>query len=125
METKQQLVNSIRDWVRIDNEMRKLKSETSKRKKEQKKISESLIDVMRKNDIDEFDLNDGKLMYSKRSVKKPITQKILLGILANYYEGDIKKAVDVNNYIMDSREEVEVEKISRKMYFSENIDSVN
>ena len=124
METKQQLVNSIREWVRIDNEMRKLKSETSKRKKEQKKISESLIDVMRKNDIDEFDLNDGKLMYCKRSVKKPITQKILLGILANYYEGDIKKAVDVNNYIMENREEVEVEKISRKMYFPENMDSV-
>jgi hypothetical protein len=121
METKQQLVNSIREWVRIDNEMRKLKSETSKRKKEQKKLSESLIDVMRKNEIDEFELNDGKLMYSKRSVKKPITQKILLGILANYYEGDIKKAVDVNNYIMENREEVEVEKISRKMYFPENM----
>ena len=40
METKQQLVISIREWVRIDNEMRKLKSETSKRKKEQKKLSE-------------------------------------------------------------------------------------
>jgi hypothetical protein len=121
METKQQLVNSIREWVRIDNEMRKLKSETSKRKKEQKRLTESLIDVMRKNEIDEFELNDGKLMYSKRSVKKPITQKILLGILANYYEGDIKKAVDVNNYIMENREEVEVEKISRKMYFPENM----
>ena len=121
METKQQLVNSIREWVRIDNEMRKLKSETSKRKKEQKRLSESLIDVMRKNEIDEFELNDGKLMYSNRSVKKPITQKILLGILANYYEGDIKKAVDVNNYIMENREEVEVEKISRKMYFPENM----
>lgn len=121
METKQQLVISIREWVRIDNEMRKLKSETSKRKKEQKKLSESLMSVMRKNDIDEFELNDGKLMYCKRSVKKPITQKILLGILANYYEGDIKKAVDVNNYIMENREEVEVEKISRKMYLPENM----
>ena len=125
METKQQLVISIREWVRIDNEMRKLKSETSKRKKEQKKLSESLMSVMRKNDIDEFELNDGKLMYCKRSVKKPITQKILLGILANYYEGDIKKAVDVNNYIMENREEVEVEKISRKMYLPENMGLVH
>jgi hypothetical protein len=124
METKQHLVNSIREWVRIDNEMRKLKSETSKRKKEQKKISESLIHVMRSNEIDEFELNDGKIMYSKRSVKKPITQKILLGILANYYQGDIKKAVDVNNYIMENREEVEVEKISRKMYIAEDMDKV-
>jgi len=120
METKNQLVQSIREWVRIDNEMRKLKSEVSKRRKVQKTISESLIRVMRDNEIDEFELNDGKITYNKRNVKKPITQKILLGILANYYQGDVKKAVEVNNYIMENREEVEVEKISRKMYFPEN-----
>jgi len=60
-------------------------------------------------------------MYNKRSVKKPITQKILLGILASYYEGDVKKALDLNNYIMESREEVEVEKITRKLYIPENM----
>ena len=121
MDTKDQLVQSIRDWVKIDNEMRKLKSEVTKRRKIQKKISESLLDVMRKNEIDEFELNDGKLMYNKRSVKKPITQKLLLGILANYYEGDIKKAIELNNYISENREEVEVEKISRKLYIPEDM----
>jgi len=121
METKDQLVHSIREWVKIDNEIRTLRSEANKRKKTQKKLSESLMDVMRKNQIDEFELNDGKLMYNKRSVKKPITQKILLGILASYYEGDVKKALDLNNYIMESREEVEVEKITRKLYIPENM----
>ena len=121
MDTKDQLVQSIREWVKIDNEMRKLKSEVTKRRKIQKKISESLLDVMRKNEIDEFELNDGKLMYNKRSVKKPITQKLLLGILANYYEGDIKKAIELNNYISENREEVEVEKISRKLYIPEDM----
>jgi hypothetical protein len=121
MDTKDQLVQSIREWVKIDNEMRKLKSEVTKRRKIQKKISESLLDVMRKNEIDEFELNDGKLMYNKRSVKKPITQKLLLGILANYYEGDIKKAIELNNYISENREEVEVEKITRKLYIPEDM----
>ena len=121
MDTKDQLVQSIREWVKIDNEMRKLKSEVTKRRKIQKKISESLLDVMRKNEIDEFELNDGKLMYNKRSVKKPITQKLLLGILANYYEGDIKKAIELNNYSSENREEVEVEKISRKLYIPEDM----
>jgi hypothetical protein len=101
--------------------MRKLKAEVNKRRKIQKGISESLMSVMRENSIDEFELNDGKIMYNKRSVKKPITQKILLGILANYYNGDIKKAVEINNYIIENREEVEVEKISRKLYVPENI----
>lgn len=121
METKDQLVQSIREWVKIDNEIRKLRTEANKRKKIQKTISESLMSVMRNNQIDEFELNDGKLMYNKKSVKKPITQKILLGILATYYKGDVKKAVDLNNYILESREEVEVEKITRKLYIPENI----
>ena len=34
METKEQLVTAIRDWVRIDNEMRKLKNEINIRKNE-------------------------------------------------------------------------------------------
>ena len=78
METKEQLIISIREWVKIDNEIRKLKKEENKRKQEQKRISTQLIEVMSKNEIDEFELNDGKIMYTKKSVKKPITKRILL-----------------------------------------------
>ena len=116
METKDQLIKSIRDWVRIDNEIRKLKNEINLRKIEQKNISKNLIEVMRKNEIDEFDLSDGKIVYKKKNVKKPITKKTLLNLLSNYYDGDIKKAVDLNNYILTNREEMEVETISRKIY---------
>lgn len=115
METKEQLVKAIRNWVKIDNEIRKLKNETTARKNEQKKISESLIEVMRQNKIDEFDINDGKIMYVKKNVKKPITKKILLGLLANYYNGDIIKATEINDYIMTNREETVVETITRKI----------
>jgi hypothetical protein len=120
MDAKAQLVDSIRQWVRIDNEMRKLKNEMNIRKKTQKQISNDLIVVMRKNEIDEFDINDGKLIYSKKNVKKPITKKILLNLLSKYYGGDIKKAVDLNNFILSNREEIEVETIMRKVYEPES-----
>lgn len=120
METKEQLIKTIREWVRIDNEMRKLRSELNIRQKLQKTISSDLIEVMRKNEIDEFDLNDGKIMYVKKNVKKPITKKVLLNLLSNYFGGDITKAVELNNYIMVNREETEVESITRKMYDTEN-----
>lgn len=116
MDAKTLLVESIREWVRVDNEMRMLKNELNLRKKKQKKISTDLIEVMRKNEIDEFDINDGKLIYSKKNVKKPITKKILLNLLSKYYGGDIKKAVDLNNFILSNREESEVETIVRKVY---------
>ena len=36
MESKEDLKNAVRDWVRIDTEMQTLKNELNKRKKEQK-----------------------------------------------------------------------------------------
>jgi seryl-tRNA synthetase len=116
METKEQLVNTIRKWIKMDNEIRALQKESNKRKNDKKKISSDLIEVMKKNEIDCFDINDGQILYSKKSVKKPITQKVLLDILSTYFKGDALKASEINNFIMESRESVTKETIVRKIF---------
>jgi len=115
LQTKDQLIEKIKEWVKIDNEIRTLQKEISKRKATQKRVSSELMDVMRKNEIDAFDINDGQILYDKRSVKKPITKTALLSILSEYYKGDVLKASEINQYIMDNREEVVREKIVRKL----------
>jgi len=115
MDSKDVLIKTIQDWVRLDNEIRQLKKEEQKRKDDQKKLSENLINIMRKNEIDEVDIKNGKLIYSKKNVKKPITKKNLLSILSKFYKGDISKANEVNEFIIDNREEVVVESIVRKI----------
>jgi hypothetical protein len=115
METKEELVKTIKDWVKIDNEIRALQKEVKKRLDEKKNISKNLIDVMRNHEIDCFDLKDGQIMYTKKNVKKPISKKSLLDILAKYCEGDVVKAGEINNFIMDNREEVVRESIVRKI----------
>jgi hypothetical protein len=49
METKEQLKNSIKEWVKIDNEIRTLNEEMVKRKKEKKERSAELMNIMKKN----------------------------------------------------------------------------
>jgi len=115
METKEQLIKCVKEWVRIDNELRALQKEQAIRKTEKKNISKDLMEVMKKNEIDCFDLKDGQLMYTKKNVKKPITKKNLVGILANYYKGDVNRALELNDFIMDNREEVVKESIVRKV----------
>jgi hypothetical protein len=115
LQTKDQLIQTIKKWVKTDNEIRSLQKEVSLRKKQKKAISNDLMEVMRKNEIDCFDINDGQIIYVKKNVKKPITQKMLLNILNNYYEGEIDKANDLNNFIMNSREEIVKETIIRKI----------
>ena len=120
METKEQLINCVREWVRIDNEIRLLQKEQAIRKNEKKAISKELVDVMRKNEIDYIDIKDGQIMYNKKNVKKPITKKNLMGILANFFKGDVEKAVELNDFIMENREETVRESIVRKIYKSDN-----
>jgi hypothetical protein len=115
METKDQLIKTIKDWVRIDNELRALQKEQIVRKNEKKNISKELMEVMRKNEIDCFDIKDGQIMYSKKNVKKPITKKNLILILSNFYKGDVEKATEMNDFIMENREETVKESIVRKI----------
>jgi hypothetical protein len=70
METKEQLIKCVKDWVRIDNEIRVLQKEQAVRKNEKNTISKELMEVMKKNEIDCFDIKDGQIMYTKKNVKK-------------------------------------------------------
>jgi hypothetical protein len=115
METLDQLKQNVREWVKFDNEIRTLNKEMTTRKDEKKKISKRLIDVMRENKLDIFDLKDGQLMYVKKNKKKPITQKQLITLLSTYYKEDVSKAEEIHNYLMDNREEVVQESIQRKI----------
>ncbi len=115
LETLDQLKQTVREWVRLDNEMRTLNKEITARRNEKKTISKRLIEVMRDNKLDIFDLKDGQLMYVRKNKKKPITQKQLLTLLSSYYKEDVSKAEEMHNFLLDNREEVVEEKITRKI----------
>ena len=119
-DNKNQLIHTVKEWVRIDNEIRQLQKEISTRRQDKKVMNDKLMETMKTNDIDCFDLNDGKICYTKKNVKKPINNKVLLDILTKYYSGDISQAPEINNFINDNRIEVTKENITRKI--SKNTD---
>jgi hypothetical protein len=115
---KAELIQIIKDWISVDNDIRNINKELRVRKESLKNISQNLMKTMKENEIDEFDIKGGKLMYSKTNVKKPITKKNLVTILSKYYNGDISQALEMNKFIMDNREDVVKETIKRSI--SEN-----
>ena len=115
LSTKEQLVNNIREWVKIDTEILQLRNEIKERNIKKKTMTENLVDVMKSNNIDCFDINDGSLVYKKNIVKKPINSKTLLSSLQKYYK-DQSIAEDLTKYIMDNREEQSKETIKRKIH---------
>jgi len=113
METIEQIKPIVREWIRLDNELRELKKAQQTRNKEKKEMSERLISLMREINMEGFDTKDGQILYTRKNVKKPITQGQLLNILSNFYKGNEDKAVELNNYILENREEVVRESIKR------------
>jgi predicted nucleic acid-binding Zn-ribbon protein len=112
---KEQLVNNIKEWIKMDNEISKLKAEIKERNSKKKTLTENLVNVMKTNSIDCFDINGGALVYKKNKVKKPINGKTLLLALQNYYKNDTKIAEEITKHVMDSREEQIKEIIKRKI----------
>jgi hypothetical protein len=112
---KELLVNNIKEWIKIDNEVAQLKADIKERTIKKKLLTENLVTVMKSNKIDCFDINGGALVYKKNTVKKPISGKTLLTALQNYYKTDPKIAEDIAKHVMDSREEQIKETIKRKI----------
>ena len=115
METKEQLVTNIKEWIKIDTEINELKAQIKEKNTNKKNLTENLVKVMKTNKIDCFDINGGALVYKTNKVKKPINGKTLLAALQNYYKADPKVAEELTKHVMDSRIEQITETIKRKV----------
>ena len=69
MQTKEELVSHIRNWLAIENDIKDLRK-LLREKTEKKQLSHELLTVMKENDIDCFDITNGKLMTSKNKNKR-------------------------------------------------------
>ena len=87
MATKAELVQNIRDWIAVDNEIRELNKELRMRKAKQQKISQTLMQTMKDNEIDEFDITGGKLMYNKKNLEETIIKEEFVGNFVEILQG--------------------------------------
>ena len=69
MNTKEELVENIKRWVSYDQEIKNLQKSMKEIREKKKELTKSLIDVMKNHEIDCFDINDGKLLYTKNKVE--------------------------------------------------------
>ena len=113
--SKEQLIKSIREWVKIENEIKFLQQQLNTRKKEKTSLSNNIMHFMKEMEVSNVDIQNGKICYSKTTSKKPITQKSLLNILAKYYDGNTDEATQVGQFIFDNRETTIKESIKMKL----------
>ena len=115
VDTKAELITNIKEWIKIDNELTKLKSEVKDRTNKKKELTQSLVNVMKSNSIDCFDINGGALIYKQKKTKKTISGKFLLSQLEAYYADSPELAKEITKKVLDNREQVIKEEIKRKI----------
>ena len=111
---KDQLIQEIRTWIGFDEKIKQLQKQIRQLKQEKKQSTNTLVDVMKTNDIGEINTGNGKLIYSQQKIKKSISKKYLNNILAKFFQEDPTKAKQLGTYILDNREETIKENIRRK-----------
>jgi len=113
--TKEQLKDHLRQWVRVENEISTLSAEIKKRKLIHQQLSASLLRVMKENEIDCFDIANGRIVYSKTKSRAPLNNGQLKSALKTYYKEDAEKANSLAEFLISSRVEKTRETIKMKI----------
>jgi len=115
LNTKEELITNIKEWIKIDNDIVKLKTEIKDKTNMKKILTESLVNVMKNNSIDCFDINGGALIYKQKKTKRTISGKFLLAQLEEYYKNEPELAKEITKKVLENRIEVVKDEIKRKV----------
>ena len=115
METKQELVNYIKQWLQMDDEIKQLQKQIKERRNIKKQLTQNLVTIMKDNSIDCFDITGGKLLYTQNKSKTPLSKKHLISSITEFFDGDQQMIKKLCSHIMNSRQQVIKENIKRKI----------
>lgn len=114
MTSKEELLEQIRNWMSIETELKNLRQQVRELNSQKKIISNTLIQVMKENEIETINMNEGRLLYKKTEVKAPISKKHLLDSLMDFYKNDAELVESISNHILESRKVKTLESIKHK-----------
>jgi hypothetical protein len=113
--TKEELIACIKEWIKIDNDIAKAKSDIKEKTSRKRTLTDNLVVIMKSNSIDCFDINGGALLYKQKKTKKPISAKYLLAELQKIYKDQPDVATDLTKQLLDNREQTVKDEICRKI----------
>lgn len=111
--SKEELKNNLIKYVKVDNNIRTLSNELSKMREEKKSIEDSILYVLRENNMQNIEIKipDGIIQYNEKDTTSPMSVIFIKNTLMNYFTeqgNDInvatKKTNDLLKYILEHRQ---------------------
>ena len=101
---KEALIGIIKEWVDVNTELTQIQKSVKKLRDKKKTLTETLTEIMKNNEIDCFDINDGKIMCRTSKVKSPINKQSLLSALEEYFSNAPNvDTIDISEFILNKR----------------------
>ena len=121
MTSKEELVSIIKEWIDNDEKVKEMQTIIKEYKAKKKTLTQMLLNIMKNNEIDCFDINSGKIVYCKSKTKASLNKKTLIDSLEKFFKEktdlNINIDIDINSisdYILNNREIKVNENIKRK-----------
>lgn len=83
-DVKNQLVQTIKEYLDIENELKIIRKEKDLRTKKQKKIAEQMVVVMKAYNVNCFDTKNGRICFISKTQQKSFTPKKILSLIQLY-----------------------------------------
>ena len=111
---------NIKQWVLVDNTIKKLQTQMKQLKEQRSVISEVINEYIETNELTEAQINisDGRLKYHVTRVTQPLTLKYVKDCLAECIL-DQEKVNRIMDYLKNRREIREV--VELKRYYNKQI----
>ena len=90
--------------------------ELRQRRARKRELSDQLVQVMKENEIDCFDIKNGKILYTQNRVRTALSKRHLMGCLNAYFEAHPNiDGTEIAQYVLEKREVKVKESIRHKL----------
>ena len=115
---REKLKKEVRQYIELDDKIKALNKAAKEFRKTKDELSTSILETMKKFEINDMNIKSGKLTYNERTTKKPLNKKNLLSGLTLYFRDDVDKAKTCSEFVLENREDVS--KVSLKRILNKN-----
>ena len=103
---REKLKKEVRQYIEVDDKIKALNKAAKEYRKTKDELSTSILETMKKFEINDMNIKSGKLTYNERTAKKPLNKKNLLSGLTLYFRDDSDKAKDCTTFVLENRDDV-------------------
>lgn len=104
---KNKLQSQVKQYLDLDEEISALKKAVKERNEKKKNLSVDILEIMKKMEIDNLNVKNGKLVSKTTTTNKAINKNVIASGLGEIFNNDDERVSQAIQLILEKREKVE------------------